>query len=339
MRYLKQQNINRRTANHKSVYVDYTDTNVVLAPVNSGSVVLPSGTTAQRPINPVNGMMRYNTNIDGSGEVEIYQGSVWRSLRFKESTGIVQQNLGAGDGLNTIFGPLSPAPPSVVASGTTWGGQNLLVVVENVLQLNSINYVVVQNPTFSSETYTITTSTALASNSNVLYLNSSLTATGASGNGSTVTLTFSTQNAPPFAVGSTIVVTGFTPTGYNGNFTVTACTNSSVSYASTFTTTMTFAGNITAKTAIYPTVNLVGATVTGTGIQANTTVLSYTLDSVTDVLTSLTLNKVTNAVIATNSSLTLTEATNTVSSGGYYIQFSTPVPYGKVVTVLSGFDQ
>jgi len=339
MRYLKRQTINRRTANHTSVYVDYTDTNVVLNPVNQGSVILPSGNTSQRPINPVNGMMRYNTNIDGSGEVEVYQGNVWRSLRFKESTAITQQNLGAGDGVNTIFGPLNPAPPGVSASGTTWGGQNLIVVVENVIQLNSINYVVVQNPTFSSETYSITTSIATASGSNVLYLNSSLTATGASGNGTTVTLTFASQNASPFAVGSTIVVTGFTPSGYNGNFTVTACTTSSVSYASSYTTTMTFAGNITSKTATYPTVNLVGSAVTGTGIQSSTTVVSYTLDSVTDVLTSITLNKTTNAIIATNSSLTLVEASNTISSGGYYLQFSTPVPYGKVVTVLNGFDQ
>jgi hypothetical protein len=339
MRYLKQQNINRRTANHASVYVDYTDTNVVLSPLNLGSVILPSGTSSQRPLSPINGMMRYNTNVSTGGEVEVYQNGVWRSLRFKESTGITQQNLGAGDDINTIFGPLSPQPPSVVASNSSWGGQNLIVVVENVIQLNNINYTVVQNPTFSQETYTVTTSVSTASGSNVLYLNSSLTATNATGTGSTVTLTFPAQTAAPFAVGSTIVVTGFMPQGYNGNFVVTACNTTTVSYTSTFTTAMTYPGNITSRTATFPTINLVGATVSGTGIQSATTVTSYTIDSITDALTSVTLNKTTNAIIATNSSLTLVEPTRTISSGAYYLQFTTPVPLGKVVTVLIGFDQ
>ena len=339
MRYLKQQNINRRTANHTSIYVDYTDTNVVLSPTNAGSVVLPMGTSSQRPATPVNGMMRYNTEVSTGGEVEVYQGGVWRSLRFKESTGITQQNLGAGDDVNTIFGPLSPQPPSVVANNTTWGGQNIIVVVENVIQLNNINYTVVQNPTFSSETYVVTTSISTASASNVLYLNSSLTATGASGNGTTVSLSYPVQLAAPFAVGSTIVVTGFMPQGYTGNFVVTACTTTQVSYASTFTTAMTYPGNITSRTATFPTLNLVGSTVTGSGIQSATTVTSYTLDSITDVLTSISLSKLTNATIATNSNVTLVEPTRTIASGAYYLQFTTPVPIGKVVTALIGFDQ
>ena len=321
------------------MYVDYTDTNVVLSPVNLGSVILPTGTSSQRPVTPVNGMMRYNTDIHTGGEVEVYQSGVWRSLRFKESTGITQQNLGAGDDVNTIFGPLSPRPPSITASNTSWGGQNLIVVVENVIQLNNINYTVVQNPTFYSESYPITTSTSTASGANVIYLNSSLMATNASGNGSTVTLTFSTQNAPPFAVGSSIIVTGFSPQGYNGNYTVTACTTGTVSFASTFTTAIVFAGTITSRSAIYPTINLIGATVTGTGIQPSTTVTNYTIDSVTDVLTSLTLNKPTSATIATNTGLTLAEPTTNIVSGEYYLQFTTPVPMGKVVTVLIGFDQ
>jgi hypothetical protein len=283
--------------------------------------------------------MRYNTDVTTGGEVEIYQNGNWRQLRFKESTGITQQNLGAGDDFNTIFGPLSPRPPSVVANNTTWGGQNIIVVVENVIQLNNINYTVVQNPTFSSETYTMTTSVATASGSNVLYLNSSIMATGAGGNGTTVTLTFPAQSAAPFAVGSTIVVTGFSPLGYNGNYIVTACTTTQVQYASTFQTTIVVVGNITSTTATFPTINIVGASVTGTGIQSNTLVSSYTLDPITDVLTSITLNKTTSAIIATNVNLTLTEPTRTISSGEYYVQFTTPVPIGKVVTVLIGFDQ
>lgn len=58
-----------------------------------------------------------------------------------------------------------------------------------------------------------------------------LTATSSS---NVATLTFSPQLDPPFAVGSQIIVAGVTvQTSYNGTFIVTACTQSSVSYALT----------------------------------------------------------------------------------------------------------
>jgi len=39
--------------------------------------VVPVGTTAQRPSEPTNGMMRYNTTIP---QLEIYIGTNWNSL-------------------------------------------------------------------------------------------------------------------------------------------------------------------------------------------------------------------------------------------------------------------
>lgn len=59
--------------------------------------------------------------------------------------------------------------------------------------------------------------------------------TGASGTGTTATLTFAAQILPPYAVGSTIIVTGMSPSGYNGTYVVTACTTTSVSYANATT--------------------------------------------------------------------------------------------------------
>ena len=68
-----------------------------------------------------------------------------------------------------------------------------------------------------------------------------LTATGSAG---IATLTFATQTIPPFPVGSAITVSGMTPTGYNGTYTVTACTATSVSYANATTGAQTVAGTI-----------------------------------------------------------------------------------------------
>jgi hypothetical protein len=148
MRFLKRQTINRRQLKSTTVYSDITDANVYINPRNSGSLVLPSGTDAQQPgkpgaTSPINGMMRYNTDTN---EVQVYQSNTWRSLRFKESTGITQQTLGIGDASEVTFGPLNPAPPTTVQSGASWGGQNLLVIVENVLQVHTTNYTITQAP-------------------------------------------------------------------------------------------------------------------------------------------------------------------------------------------------
>jgi hypothetical protein len=44
------------------------------ANISTGYLALPSGTTAQRPASPVNGMLRYNTTLS---KFEIYQNSEW----------------------------------------------------------------------------------------------------------------------------------------------------------------------------------------------------------------------------------------------------------------------
>jgi hypothetical protein len=64
----------------------------------------------------------------------------------------------------------------------------------------------------------------------------------ASGDGTTATLTYSTGYTIP--VGSTIIVAGITPAGYNGTFTVTASSAGSVSYANATTGAQTVAGTI-----------------------------------------------------------------------------------------------
>ena len=74
--------------------------------------------------------------------------------------------------------------------------------------------------------------------------NQTPTTTGASGTGSTATLAFATPNTPVYTVGSQITVSGITPSGYNGTFTVTSSSNGFVSYANTTTGAQTTAGTI-----------------------------------------------------------------------------------------------
>jgi len=72
---------------------------------------------------------------------------------------------------------------------------------------------------------------------------SPIAVTGASGTGTTATLTFTGPFS--FVVGHLITVSGVNPSGYNGTYTITATTSTSVSYASATTTPYVSGGLIT----------------------------------------------------------------------------------------------
>jgi hypothetical protein len=332
MRFLRRQTFNRRAVYDNTLYVD---TNNAIVMGSQNNLTLPTGPDSTRPAVPVNGMIRYNTT---SLDIEVYQGSTWRALRYRESGSITQQTLGIGDGDTLYYGPLSPAPTGNAQRGYTWTGANLLVLVENVLQLHTTNYTVVQNPTFPSEVYIGKTSVSTAIGVSTLYFNTTVTTTAASGTGTTVTLTFSTKPVAPFAIGETIIVAGVIPYEYNGEFTVTGSTASTVSYAHTATGAQTTSGTIESASTVYPAVNILGATLSGNSSIAGRTVTSYVTDPDTGALSSMVLSAaVSGSVIAANTAITITKASQ--AGTGYYLYFSSPIPPGKAVTALIGFDQ
>ena len=64
--------------------------------------------------------------------------------------------------------------------------------------------------------------------------------------GTSVTLTFATQQSAPYSIGSTIIVSEVNPAQYNGDYVVTACTTSTVTYSSTVTESYVNSGTINA---------------------------------------------------------------------------------------------
>lgn len=92
--------------------------------------------------------------------------------------------------------------------------------------------------------------------------------TGATGNSTTATLTFATQSVAPFIVGDEIVVSGINPSGYNGTYTVTACTTTSVSFASTVTASYSSGGSVTGGAANGGVIYVTGTALTQLGITA-----------------------------------------------------------------------
>jgi len=104
----------------------------------------------------------------------------------------------------------------------------------------------------------------------------SLVTTATSGTGSTATITFGLRSVPPFTVGQSITVAGVTPSGYNGTYTVTGCTTSTVSYANATTGSQTVSGTIVATSPYYPSFSRNTATLTNT---ATYTASGFTLVS------------------------------------------------------------
>jgi len=146
MRLLKAQNTNLRNIYGKGVKYDVTDQVIV---DSTNVMLLPKGTTAQRPTSPTNGHLRYNTDLN---EFEAYSDGVWRNLRYKEPNndpGIVVQTLGLGDAVEVFFGPLDSQDPDTRYTVPD-AAQNILVFVENVYQLPTTNYTLFQNPALTN---------------------------------------------------------------------------------------------------------------------------------------------------------------------------------------------
>lgn len=137
MRFLKTLTLNRRAIYDSRVALT---TNNTFTLADSQTVILPKSNSSVA--SPTVGQMRYNTTTD---QVEVYQGvgggATWRALRYKESTQINRENY-TGDGVSTVFGPLTYQPPTVVESGATWTGNNLIVIVGNVFQVENTNYLI-----------------------------------------------------------------------------------------------------------------------------------------------------------------------------------------------------
>lgn len=108
------------------------------------SMEVPKGNqTTERPIVNVSGQVRYNTDIH---EFEVYNGTSpgtgWEKVRTVRPAPITFQDLGIGDYAKVLFGPLKWESGEDYTNYTS--PQNIFVYVENVFQLPTLNYTLVQ---------------------------------------------------------------------------------------------------------------------------------------------------------------------------------------------------
>jgi hypothetical protein len=106
---------------------------------STNSLKLPTGTTAQRPQTELssNGMIRYNTNLN---VLESYMNGGWEIVKKPASVAIVKQTI-AGFNAETYYGPLTQVPANI---------DNLVVLVDNVLQISTTNFVLETDPAGTS---------------------------------------------------------------------------------------------------------------------------------------------------------------------------------------------
>ena len=148
MKYLKTKNISKWSTSDRTLIVYPSGVGpgnrVVLNA--KGGLMLPKGTTPERPQltsvrqpTDANGTIRYNTTLN---TIEAYVGGSWVTVASALSAAITKQTIGPGDGVERKFGPLNT---SFVASYSA-SADNIIVLVENVFQISSTNFSIVQNP-------------------------------------------------------------------------------------------------------------------------------------------------------------------------------------------------
>ena len=217
----------------------YNGTYVVTASTNS-SVSYSSATTTTY----VSGGLIYG----GGGALDVITSGGAQDITPEQTT------------VNTTINFSTTAGSNAVTVVDTGRNTNSYYVVDIQTQISVGGLVLfgqyqVYNPTLSANQYTIYATDALGAVQNATFTTTSVATTGASGTGVTATLTFSGSYV--FPVGSEIVVSGVTPTGYNGPYIVAASSAGSVSYTSATTGAQTVAGTISNKgvTALFSTSN------------------------------------------------------------------------------------
>lgn len=188
MKYIKRLALNRKNQQDNRFAVEADDRIVTTSRV---SLQLPAGSTSDRPTG-VDGMVRYNSTTH-EGEiynVERYTAlngntSGWEKIKTNRQGTITPQNLGVGNYINTLFGPLA-------YDISTSKPQNVMVFVDNVYQIPGTNYSLVPGTSVSvtaTNTLSITTGNTVISLNTINNILVGQTVTGPSGIANATTVT------------------------------------------------------------------------------------------------------------------------------------------------------
>lgn len=158
---------------------------------------------------------------------------------------------------------------------------------------------------------------------------------GSSGNGSVATLTFTTaQSSPPFPSGSSIIVSGLLPSGFNGTYTVLNSSNTTVSYTNPTNAVVTQGGFVrsTGTSMVLQGVANVGGLVTAGDITgANVTGSTFTATLFSGNGASITGINMFNTGMRVI--ITATAGTGSIQTLSFASQAYAPFTSGQSITV------
>jgi hypothetical protein len=143
MKFVKRLNLDRYHPTGHTFEVE-ADGRIITSSV--ASIQIPAGTTNQRVQTYTNGMLRYNTTAQ---ELEAYINGTWEFIRTRRQATITVDTLGTGNYVNSIYGPTSYRQDATKTA-------NILVFVENVFQVPTVNYTLVNDPIVTKQTQGVT---------------------------------------------------------------------------------------------------------------------------------------------------------------------------------------
>lgn len=118
--------------------VTFPDKIVDFSTIGPQGVILPSGTTLERPVVATTGTLRFNTTI---GTTEVYQGGTWASLTTTAVSGETNtaSNLGAGQGVYATKVGTDLQFKSLVAGTNVTIGSNATEITINAVGTGEVN--------------------------------------------------------------------------------------------------------------------------------------------------------------------------------------------------------
>jgi hypothetical protein len=174
-------------------------TDSVLTLNSTNSMVVPVGTTVQRPLTPYTGMMRFNTTLN---QMEIYNNSEWAAVGQTSYTVIADQQFD-GDGATVTF--------TLSTAQTT---NSCIVSINGVVQIPTLAYAV------SGTTLTFTEAPAVGDVIDVRQLTTTTTVTYISNQSGNAEVSANYQKAQIDVTGNLVTTLSATAPTLTANSTV-----------------------------------------------------------------------------------------------------------------------
>jgi hypothetical protein len=182
------------------------------------------------------------------GEVLRYNGTSWSNGPFPPDDDtkydITAEASGTGGATITLAGTDTVTHSFDIVQSTTRPGVLVSVVNNNVELGMNTGLISFDGGYINNYNSELALSSATGRIATGFVGGTAVEVTNAVGSGTVVTMVFNEEDIAPFAVGSTISVSGMTPINYNGEFTVASCTTTQVTFNSSVTAAFVSGGAI-----------------------------------------------------------------------------------------------